>query len=171
MTRRIAQRNDRNKNLEENDTEVKREESIVTTAEVFRAEETQMQRDEILNDSAFTVSRYGRSLCSQQSINMADSPKAAFVQVLLADPLSRYLRGTCVGRTVLSRRFFRQTTRRLPKIGENKTEDRKHGVFYAPKKVAFKKFSRADEIPPIWRSQNRDSRLFAGIETTPLPSD
>lgn len=34
---------------------------------------------------------------------MVDSPKAAFIQVILVDPLSRYLRGTCVGRTVLSR--------------------------------------------------------------------
>lgn len=34
---------------------------------------------------------------SQQSINIADSPKAAFVHITLADPLSRYLRGMCVG--------------------------------------------------------------------------
>jgi len=60
-------------------------------------EETQMHRAEILNDSAFTASRHGRSLCSQQSINMADSPKAAFVQVLLADPRYRGSRGTRVG--------------------------------------------------------------------------
>lgn len=69
-----------------------------------------MHRDEILNDSAFTVDRYGRSLCSQQSINMADSPKAAFVQVTLADPLSRYLRGTCVGCTILSTAYISDDT-------------------------------------------------------------
>lgn len=74
---------------------------LATTAKL-RAQETQMHRDEILNDSAFIVGRYGGSLCSQQRINIADSPKAAFVQVTLADPLSRYLRRTCVGRTILS---------------------------------------------------------------------
>lgn len=87
----------------------------VTTAEVSRGEETRMQRDEILNDSAFTAGRYGRSLCSQQSINMVDSPKAAFVQITLADPLSRYLRGTCVGGALSRRECMSQTTRRLPK--------------------------------------------------------
>lgn len=50
-----------------------------------------------------TTCIHGGSLCSQQSINMADSPKATIVQVTLADPLSRYLRGTCVGCTILSR--------------------------------------------------------------------
>jgi len=44
-----------------------------------------MHRDEILNDSTFTVGRYGRSLCSQQSINIVDSPKAAFIQVILIE--------------------------------------------------------------------------------------
>lgn len=88
------------------DVKMKKEvESMVSRrVQRLRAEETQMHRDEILNDSAFTVGRYGGSLCSQQSINMADSPKAAFVQVILADPLSRYLRGMCVwGAPILSR--------------------------------------------------------------------
>lgn len=57
-----------------------------------------MHRAEILNDSTFTAGRYGGSLCSQQSVNTADSPKAAFVRVLL-DPrvIERALsaRGTC----------------------------------------------------------------------------
>jgi len=84
--------------------EMKKEVSMISRRlQKFRLEETQMHRDEILNDSAFTVGRYGGSLCSQQNINMADSPKAAFVQVTLADPLSRYLRRTCVGCTILSR--------------------------------------------------------------------
>jgi hypothetical protein len=57
-----------------------------------------MHRAEILNEyGAFTAGRHGRSLCSQQSINTADSPKAAFVQALLTDPRYRGSRGTCVG--------------------------------------------------------------------------
>lgn len=65
---------------------MKKEESMVSRRlQKFRAKETQMHRDEILNDSAFTVGRYSGSLCSQQSINMVDSPKAAFVQVTLIE--------------------------------------------------------------------------------------
>lgn len=88
-----------------------------------------MHRDEILNDSAFTVGRYGESLCSQQSINMADSPKAAFVQVTLADPLSRYLRGTYVWGALFCRGVS-QTTRWLPKIRENESEAIVNTTFY-----------------------------------------
>lgn len=58
---------------------MKKEESMVSRLQKLRAEATQIHRDEILNDSAFTVGRYGGPLCSQQSINIADSPKVAFV--------------------------------------------------------------------------------------------
>lgn len=44
---------------------MKKEEESMTSRRLqrFRAEETQMHRDEILNDSAFTVGRYSGSLC------------------------------------------------------------------------------------------------------------
>lgn len=50
-----------------------------------------MHRAEILNDNAFMrrVVMVGLYAHAQQSINMADSPKAAFVQVLLVDPRYR----------------------------------------------------------------------------------
>lgn len=40
---------------------MKKEESMVSRRlQKLRAEETQMHRDEILNDSAYTVDRYGK---------------------------------------------------------------------------------------------------------------
>lgn len=94
---------------------MKKEESMVSQQlQKFRAEETQMHRDEILNDSAFIADRYGGSLCSQQSINMVDSPKAAFVQVTLADPLSR-----CVGRVCGVHYSVAEYPRRLVGLTKN----------------------------------------------------
>lgn len=64
---------------------------------------------------------------SQQSINIADSPKAAFVHITLADPLSRYLRRMCVGCTILSW-SVRDDTSATKNQRKRERSDRKHGI-------------------------------------------
>lgn len=84
---------------------MKKEEESMTSRRLqrFRAEET--HKCIAMKYSTTAHSRWVVIVglyVSQQSINIADSPKDAFVQITLADPLSRYLRGMCVGCTILS---------------------------------------------------------------------